>query len=210
MSLPALLLHEHADLASVLRQLRQSFLAGPRPDAGALLGALGEALGATVTLRHQPVSAQWRRLSVLAVPVISGDRWLGDLVLHRPGPAFGPGEQLLAEAAAAMAGWMMAAESAHAAVETARRRAAAREAVANLTPSERRGMRHLLRAWQGRPVRVCLVKAAASARVHHSTLIQALNRLRAAGVVSATSCGRRGVHLDLLNPLLVQELEQSP
>lgn len=195
------------DLAAALRQLRQAFLGAERPDTVALITALAHQTNSTGAIVERSTAfAPQAGESVLTVPVLSGARWLGDLVLRREGPAYGPEEELLAEFAGALAGVVLSANEAHAAEADLHRRASARAAAGSLSITERRAMRRLLQAWTGRPVTVRLKDAAEAAGVHHSSLVQALARLRAAGVIQAGSRGRRGVRLHVLNPLLLDEL----
>lgn len=202
----ATILHR-TDTAAAIRALRADFLGGARPDPGALVRALASQTGSGAALAERATAlAPQAGEVVLAVPVLSGSRWLGDLILRREGPPFSEEEELLAEFAAALAGVVMTADEAHAVEEDHQRRAAARAAAASLSITERRAMRQLLQAWNGRPVTVRLKDAAEAAGVHHSSLVQALARLRAAGVIEAGSRGRRGVRLHVLNPLLLDEL----
>ncbi len=200
-------LSKRVDLLPALRHLQRAFLGPEKPDSTTLIAVLAELTGSTGTIAAHPAAlSPAPGEAILAVPVLAGTRWLGDVVLRRTGAPFSADEELLAEFGAALAAAVLTANEAHDSEADDHRRSAARAAASSLSITERRAMSRLLQAWTGGPVTVRLKDAAEDAGVHHSSLVQALARLRAAGVIQAGSRGRRGVRLHVLNPLLLDEL----
>lgn len=208
--LPAISTIEH-DLVQGIYALRKACLTTPRPDADGLLAALAQQTGSTAIL--MPAGGPVPEVreggdQVLAVSVETPDRRLGALVVTRNGEAFSDMERILVEHAAALLAVVLVDEARHEQVSDDRERNAARLAVQSLSEAERRGVQILLEGYQGAPMTVRLKDAAEKAGIHHSALVQALSKLRAGGVLVASSRGRRGVQVTILNSKLLAELQE--
>ncbi|MCG0239002.1 MAG: hypothetical protein L6E13_07130 [Firmicutes bacterium] len=199
------------DLLRAVRELRAAFLAGLHPDTDGLLDALARLTGSAVMwwpgAGSQPPN-QLGNDETLVVPVEKDGRQLGALLLTRAEKPYGEAEQLLAEHVAALLAVLQAAAERQQQAADEGARQAARLAAGSLSETERQGMMALLAEYKG-PMTVRLKEVAARAGVHPSALVQALAKLRAAGVITAVSRGRRGVHVTVLNPWLLEELRPA-
>nr|PZN45730.1 MAG: hypothetical protein DIU70_00475 [Bacillota bacterium] len=196
------------DLLRAVRELRAALLAGSHPDTDSLLDALARVTGSAVMWWPGSDSQPPNQLGndeTLVVPVEKDGRQLGALVLTREHGPFGEAEELLAEHVAALLAILQAAAERQQQAADEGARHAARLAAGSLSETERQGMMALLAEYKG-PTTVRLKEVAARAGVHPSALVQALAKLRAAGVLTAVSRGRRGVHVTVLNPWLLEEL----
>ncbi|BDG61497.1 hypothetical protein [Caldinitratiruptor microaerophilus] len=191
-------------IRAAVRSLSQAALSDPNVEPASLLATLARVTGGVPQLVTS--AAPEARDGDIVVPVAAGGRQFGFLVLRHPGRPFGEAERLLAESAAALIGAVLVRRRSAEDAEDRRLVRSARQAVASLTVAERHGMYVLLSGWSGKPTTVRLNEAAREAGVHHSSLVQALAKLRAAGVLQASSRGRRGVRVRVLNPHLVEEL----
>lgn len=197
------------DIRSAVRTLSRTALSDPNVEPASLLAALARVTGAVPQFLNGTGAPPASGRGELVVPVVADGRAVGHLVLRREDPPLGEAEKLLAESTAALIGSLLTRRRSEEDQEERRLRRCARQAVETLTVAERHGMYSLLQDWSGRPTTVRLNEAARDAGVHHSSLVQALAKLRAAGVLQASSRGRRGVRVRVLNPYLVQELARA-
>lgn len=196
------------DIRAAVRSLSQAALSDPNVEPASLLATLARVTGGVPQLVASP-PPDGAGDDELVVPVTAGGRQFGFLVLRHPGRSLGEAERLLAESTAAMIGAVLIRRRSEEDAEDRRLVRCARQAVASLTVAERHGMYILLSGWSGKPTTVRLNEAAREAGVHHRSLVQALAKLRAAGVLQASSRGRRGVRVRVLNPHLVEELVRA-
>lgn len=153
---------------------------------------------------------QCQQAVVAAAPVEAAGQRLGTLLLARPAAAFSDADIFFTEWAAVVAGRELLRYEAEEIQREAQSRAAVRRAVAALSYSELQAARIIFAELGGRREAVLGTgKLADYAGFTRSTFINALRKLRTAGLVEVRSLGMKGTYIRLLNEHLTEELDRT-
>lgn len=143
------------------------------------------------------------------LPVKSGGRRVGTLLLIRPDVPFADEDLALAEVAALGAGLVITAALSEEEEGEAKERQRARTAVRSLSYSEAVAMHHLLAELQGDEGLLVTSRIADQAGITRSIVVNALRKLASASVIEARSLGAKGTYLRVLNRELRHELSRQ-
>ena len=224
--LPAVVetLHVLLDQAGVILTARRgrlmawalppSLQAGPLDAHSLEAGQLPDHLAAAVLKVDSPVAgSEADALTGVAhsaiVPVKSGGRRVGTLLLLRPDVPFTDEDLALAQVAALGAGLVIAAALTEEAEGEATERQRARAAVRSLSYSEAVAVQHLLDELQGDEGLLVASRVADRAGITRSIVVNALRKLASASVIEARSLGAKGTYLRVLNRELRRELSRQ-
>lgn len=210
--MPILHTTEAKPLLAALRQLRDAALAENPPATQAVVATVGRLLDASVRLvpLASAVSlAPAAGAALLVVPLPDAPEPRTALVLNRTGTAFGHDEECIAHWAAALSALAMSRRQNERESESTRQQVNARRAVRRLSASERAAARKVLEQVGASEALVHLGQAARSAGVSPSVAVQALHKLRSAGLLRSESRGRHGTWVGVENPWVLTALRED-
>lgn len=136
------------------------------------------------------------------------DDWdrLGALVLARSDGEFGYQDLIVGELVATLFGLELLRRKSAETKETARRRAAAKLAIETLSYSELEAAPHIFAQLKGRQGLVVSSNVADRLGVSRSVIINALRKLKSAGMIDSRNVGIKGTFIKILNEQVVEEL----
>lgn len=143
----------------------------------------------------------------MVVPIdIAGER-LGTLFMFREQEIYDIEDIILCEYGATVIGMeMMRAENDETAEET-RKQQGVSAAIHTLSSSELRAMRYVFEELQGSDGTLVASKIAEKEGITRSIIVTGLKKLESAGVIESRSAGMKGTKVRILNPILIEELE---
>lgn len=168
---------------------------------------LGQAGGTCVFRAGEARCPQCRHAVVAAAPVEAAGQRLGTLLLARSAAAFSEADLFFAEWAAVVAGRELLRYEAEEIQREAQSRAAVRRVVAALSYSELQAVAIIFAELGGRREAILGTgKLADCAGIARTAFVQALRKLKTAGLVEVRSLGMKGTYIRLLNEHLTEEL----
>jgi transcriptional pleiotropic repressor len=153
-----------------------------------------------------PRSCLWDNILTTVVPIPGAGRRQGSLVLTRAAPGVSGADLVLAENAATMAGLEIVRRSMGDQREAEHRRIVLRAAVDALSPAEREAVRRLMPALAAGPTVVVTARAARRTGCTRSVLVNALHKLKSAGVIELKSHGMKGTYVRVVNGDIIERL----
>lgn len=143
------------------------------------------------------------------IPIISGGKRLGTLVLARFGREFTEDDLVLSEYSATIVGMEILRSKAEEMEEESRKRSVVQMAIGTLSYSELEAMEHIFHELDGNEGLLVASKVADRAGITRSVIVNALRKFESAGVIESRSLGMKGTHIKILNDKLLDELEKA-
>ncbi|NLV89695.1 MAG: GTP-sensing pleiotropic transcriptional regulator CodY [Tissierellia bacterium] len=140
------------------------------------------------------------------IPINSGGRRLGTLVLARFGTEFTEDDLVLAEYSATIVGMEILKAKSEEIEEEARKKSVVQMAIGTLSYSELEAMEHIFRELDGNEGLLVASKIADRVGITRSVIVNALRKFESAGVIETRSLGMKGTHIKVLNDKLIDEL----
>jgi len=153
-------------------------------------------------------SCRWDDVLLAAVPVLGAGVRLGSLVLSRCGRRFTAADLVLAELGATMAGAEMIRRRRDRLQTAQRERAGVQLAMAALSNAERDAVRRIMPVLVSGPGLVVTTEVARQMGCTRSVVVNALHKLKSAGVIESRSQGMKGTYVKLLNENLAREVDR--
>lgn len=141
------------------------------------------------------------------IPIISGGKRLGTLVLARFGKEFKSGDLILAEYSATIVGMEILRSKSEEIENEARKRSVVQMAIGTLSYSELEAMDHIFNELDGNEGLLVASKIADRVGITRSVIVNALRKFESAGVIESRSLGMKGTHIKILNDKLLDELK---
>lgn len=145
---------------------------------------------------------------VTVVPINSGGRRLGTLVLARFEKEFNDDDLVMAEYSATVVGIEILRAKADATEEKARKKAVVQMAIGTLSYSELEAIDHILGELDGEEGLIVASKIADRVGITRSVIVNALRKFESAGVIESRSLGMKGTYIRILNENLLDELRK--
>lgn len=142
------------------------------------------------------------------VPVIGQGKRLGTLILARLKP-FDTGDLILAETAATVISMEILKTKSDEVEEEVRYKINAKQAIDALSYSELEAAVRMFNKLDGDEGLLVTSKIADQLGITRSVTVNALRKLKSAGVIESHSLGMKGTHLKILNPYLLEQLEEE-
>lgn len=140
------------------------------------------------------------------IPISSGGKRLGTLVLARFGKEFTEEDLVLAEYSATIVGMEILKAKSEEIEEEARKKSIVQMAIGTLSYSELEAMEHIFRELDGNEGLLVASKIADRVGITRSVIVNALRKFESAGVIETRSLGMKGTHIKILNDKLKEEL----
>lgn len=142
------------------------------------------------------------------IPIISGGKRLGTLVLTRFGKKFLEEDLILAEYSATIVGMEILRSKTEEIEDEARKKSVVQMAIGTLSYSELEAMKHIFDELDGMEGLLVASKIADKVGITRSVIVNALRKLESAGVIESRSLGMKGTHIKILNDKLIEELDK--
>ena len=142
------------------------------------------------------------------VPIIGQGKRLGTLILARLQP-FDTGDLILAETAATVISMEILKTKSDKIEEEIRSKINAKQAIDALSYSELEAAVRMFNKLDGDEGLLVTSKIADQLGITRSVTVNALRKLKSAGVIESHSLGMKGTHLKILNPYLLEQLEEE-
>lgn len=144
---------------------------------------------------------------ILAPVFGSGDR-MGMVVYAREGRPYKPGEIILAEYGASVAGMQILRSASERLENEARKKTVVQLALEVLSYSELEAVKYIFNEIEGSEGFLVASKLAEEYKLTRSVIVNALRKLESAGVIDARSLGMKGTYIKVLNDYLYEQLAQ--
>lgn len=142
------------------------------------------------------------------IPINSGGRRLGTLVLARDDREFNVEDLVLSEYSATIVGMEILRSKSEEIEEETRKRSIVQMAIDTLSYSELEAMEHIFEELDADEGLLVASKVADRVGITRSVIVNALRKLESAGVIESRSLGMKGTHIKILNDKLRDELEE--
>ncbi len=143
------------------------------------------------------------------IPINSGGKRLGTLVLARFGKEFTEDDLVLAEYSATIVGMEILRSKNEEIEEEARKKSVVQMAIGTLSYSELEAMQHIFDELDGNEGLLVASKIADRVGITRSVIVNALRKFESAGVIESRSLGMKGTHIKILNDKLIEELRKT-
>lgn len=140
------------------------------------------------------------------IPINSGGKRLGTLVLARFGKEFTEEDLVLSEYSATIVGMEILRSKNEEIEEEARKKSIVQMAIGTLSYSELEAMEHIFNELDGSEGLLVASKIADRVGITRSVIVNALRKFESAGVIESRSLGMKGTHIKILNDKLLGEL----
>lgn len=141
------------------------------------------------------------------VPINSGGKRLGTLVLAKFNDMFTIEDLIVAEVSATVVGMEMMRMRNTQLEKEARNKSIVQMAIGTLSYSELEAVFHITKELNGDEGLLVASKIADRVGITRSVIVNALRKLESAGVIETRSLGMKGTFIKILNPKLISELE---
>src|SRR5699024_2364994 len=142
------------------------------------------------------------------IPINSGGRRLGTLVLARDDREFNVEDLVLSEYSATIVGMEILRSKSEEIEEETRKRSIVQMAIETLSYSELEAMEHIFEELNADEGLLVASKVADRVGITRSVIVNALRKLESAGVIESRSLGMKGTHIKILNNKLIEELQK--
>ncbi len=143
------------------------------------------------------------------IPINSGGKRLGTLVIARFGRDFTEDDLVLSEYSATIVGMEILRSKSEEMEEETRKRAVVQMAIGTLSYSELEAMEHIFEELDGDEGLLVASKVADRVGITRSVIVNALRKFESAGVIESRSLGMKGTHIKILNDKLLEELNKA-
>lgn len=143
------------------------------------------------------------------IPIISGGKRLGTLVLARFGKRFLEEDLILSEYSSTIVGMEILRSESEEIEEEARKKSVVQMAIGTLSYSELEAMEHIFNELDGTEGLLVASKIADKVGITRSVIVNALRKFESAGVIESRSLGMKGTHIRILNDKLNEELDKA-
>lgn len=143
------------------------------------------------------------------IPINSGGKRLGTLVLARFGKEFTGEDLILGEYSATIVGMEILRSKNEEIEEEARKKSVVQMAIGTLSYSELEAMEHIFNELDGSEGLLVASKIADRVGITRSVIVNALRKFESAGVIESRSLGMKGTHIKILNDKLLEELKKA-
>lgn len=143
------------------------------------------------------------------IPINSGGKRLGTLVLARFGEDFKEEDLILGEYSATIVGMEILRSKNEEIEEEARKKSVVQMAIGTLSYSELEAMEHIFNELDGSEGLLVASKIADRVGITRSVIVNALRKFESAGVIESRSLGMKGTHIKILNDKLVEGLKKA-
>ncbi len=156
----------------------------------------------------QSAGCLFTNLFTTLVPVLGQGKRLGTLILARPQP-FDTGDLILAETAATVVSIEILKTRSEEIEEGIRHKINAKQAIGALSYSELEAAVRIFNKLEGDEGLLVTSRIADQLGITRSVTVNALRKLKSAGVIESHSLGMKGTYLKILNPYLLEQLEKE-
>ena len=143
------------------------------------------------------------------VPILGRNKRLGTLIVSRPASPLDTGDLILAETVATVAGIEILNLKSEKIEEKIRNKTAVQQAIGALSYSELEAAVRVFKELGAGEGLIVTSKIAAKLNITRSVIVNALRKLKSAGVIETHSLGMKGTFLKILNPYLIDRLEKE-
>lgn len=143
------------------------------------------------------------------VPVLGQNKRLGTLILVRPFRPFDTGDLILAETVATVSGMAILNSKSEKMEKKIRNKMVVQQAIGALSYSELEAAVRVFKELDTDEGLIVTSKIADKLNITRSVIVNALRKLKSAGVIETHSLGMKGTYLRVLNPYLIGKLEKE-
>ncbi|MFY9214566.1 MAG: GTP-sensing pleiotropic transcriptional regulator CodY [Tissierellaceae bacterium] len=143
------------------------------------------------------------------IPISSGGKRLGTLLLARFNREFAIEDLILGEYSATIVGMEILRSKSEEIEEEARKKSVVQMAINTLSYSELEAMEHIFNELDGPEGLLVASKIADRVGITRSVIVNALRKFESAGVIESRSLGMKGTHIKVLNDKLIEELKKA-
>ncbi|MGI5823554.1 MAG: GTP-sensing pleiotropic transcriptional regulator CodY [Dethiobacteria bacterium] len=151
----------------------------------------------------------FKNMFTTLVPILGRNERLGVLILTRPQKPFDTGDLILAETVATVAGIEILNLKSEKTEEKIRNKTAVQQAIGALSYSELEAAVRVFKELEADEGLIVTSKIADKLKITRSVIVNALRKLKSAGVIETHSLGMKGTFLKVLNPYLLHRLEKE-
>lgn len=141
---------------------------------------------------------------ISVVPLSGNGERLGTLLLARFAKSFEAEDIILSERVAAVVGQEIMRTRREEDREAARQRAMAKLALSTLSYCEEEAVRNILQELKGDKAIIVTSKIADRLGITRSVVVNAMHKLKCAGLIESSSLGMKGTHIRILNPFIFE------
>ncbi|MFY9612884.1 MAG: GTP-sensing pleiotropic transcriptional regulator CodY [Tissierellaceae bacterium] len=143
------------------------------------------------------------------IPISSGGKRLGTLLLARFNREFAIEDLILGEYSATIVGMEILRSKSEEIEEEARKKSVVQMAINTLSYSELEAMEHIFNELDGPEGLLVASKIADRVGITRSVIVNALRKFESAGVIESRSLGMKGNHINVLKDKLIEELKKA-
>jgi len=143
---------------------------------------------------------------VTVIPIISGEKRLGTILLSRFNNDFNDEDLILGEYGATVVGMEILSSQSEILEEEARKKASVQVALDSLSYSELEALEYVFEYLGNEEGHIVASSIAEEAGITRSVIVNAIRKLESAGVLKSRSLGMKGTYIRVLNDLLIKEL----
>lgn len=143
----------------------------------------------------------------IIIPVFGSGERVGTVVYAREDSPYTPGETILAEYGASVAGMQILRNASDRLEHEARKKTVVQLALEVLSYSELEAVKYIFNEIEGSEGFLVASKLAEEYKLTRSVIVNALRKLESAGVIDARSLGMKGTYIKVLNDYLYEQLE---
>jgi transcriptional pleiotropic repressor len=157
----------------------------------------------------QSESCVFTNIFTTLVPILGQDKRLGTLILTRPIKPFDTGDLILAETVATVSGMAILNSKSEKIEKKIRNKMTVQQAIGALSYSELEAAVRVFNELDTDEGLIVTSKIADKLNITRSVIVNALRKLKSAGVIETHSLGMKGTYLRVLNPYLLDQLEKE-
>ena len=157
----------------------------------------------------QSESCVFTNIFTTLVPILGQDKRLGTLILTRLIKPFDTGDLILAETVATVSGMAILNSKSEKIEKKIRNKMTVQQAIGALSYSELEAAVRVFNELDADEGLIVTSKIADKLNITRSVIVNALRKLKSAGVIETHSLGMKGTYLRVLNPYLLDQLEKE-
>ncbi|MGI6308419.1 MAG: GTP-sensing pleiotropic transcriptional regulator CodY [Dethiobacteria bacterium] len=157
----------------------------------------------------QSESCVFTNIFTTLVPILGQDKRLGTLILTRLIKPFDTGDLILAETVATVSGMAILNSKSEKIEKKIRNKMTVQQAIGALSYSELEAAVRVFNELDTDEGLIVTSKIADKLNITRSVIVNALRKLKSAGVIETHSLGMKGTYLRVLNPYLLDQLEKE-
>jgi transcriptional pleiotropic repressor len=157
----------------------------------------------------QAENCVFKNIFTTLVPIIGQNKRIGTLILTRPLKPFDTGDLILAETVATVSGMSILNSKSEKLEKKIRSKMIVQQAIGALSYSELEAAVRVFKELDTDEGLIVTSKVADKLNITRSVIVNALRKLKSAGVIETHSLGMKGTYLRVLNPYLLDRLEKE-